>query len=239
MSIVETEAILIKKFKFGDTSIIANFFSKNFGKFSALIKGARNLKSGKSALYQSLNRLSLYFNKKENRELQIINKADLIDSYEGIKKELDKINTGLRILELTNKLYIEYDKHAETYHLLVNILKNIEISADNIINYLIYFQLKISEHTGISFFGNKKEGKMIINSVISDETFDYKSSFKEIDTYMDVLYKINLSDLDSLNQLHIDNADLISDFLDSYLIQDNYGRDLKTKRTINQMKSFN
>jgi DNA repair protein RecO len=239
MSIVQTEAILLKKFKFGDTSIIANFFSKDFGKFSALIKGARNIKSGKSALYQSLNHLLLFFNKKENRELQIISKADLIDSYEGIKTELDKLNTGFRILELTNRLFIEYDKHRETYELLVNILKNIELSNANFQNNLIYFQLKISEYTGISILGNRAEGKITNNVKIKDETFDYNSSFKKIDTYLDVLNKVNMSDLKSINSIHINKSDLISDYLDNYLMQDNYSKDLKTKRTINQMKSVN
>lgn len=239
MSIVQTEAILLKKFKFGDTSIIANFFSKDFGKFSALIKGARSLKSGKSALYQSLNHLLLFFNKKENRELQIINKADLIDSYEGIKTDLDKLNTGFRILELTNRLFIEYDKHRETYDLLVNILKNIELSTENIKNNLIYFQLKISEYTGISILGNRENGKFLKNMKIKDETFDNNSSFKIVDSYLDILNKINMADLESLNNLYINESDLISDFLDNYLIQDNYSKDLKTKRTINQMKSLN
>ena len=239
MSSVQTEAILLKKFKFGDTSIIANFFSKDFGKFSALIKGARNLKSGKSALYQSLNHLSLFFNKKENRELQIINKADLLDSFEGIKTDLDKLNTGFRILELTNRLFIEYDKHPETYDLLVKILKNIEFSTGNIKNNLIYFQLKISEYTGISILGNRADGKIINHTKIKDETFDYNSSFKTIDTFLDILNKINMSNLESINYLHINDPDFISDLLDDYLIQDYYSKDLKTKRTINQMKSFN
>lgn len=239
MSNVQTEAILLKKFKFGDTSIIANFFSKDFGKFSALIKGARNLKSGKTALYQSLNRLLLFFNKKENREMQIINKADLIDSFEGVKTDLDKLNTGFRILELTNRLFIEYDKHPETFHLLVNILKNIELSNANIINNLIYFQIKISEYTGISIFGTKSDGKIINNIMLRDETFDNNSSFKLLDTYTDVLNKINLENIDSINRFHVNEPDLITDLLDSYLIQDHYNKELKTKRSINQMKSLN
>lgn len=239
MSNVQTEAILLKKFKFGDTSIIANFFSKDFGKFTALIKGARNLKSGKTALFQSLNRLLLFFNKKENREMQIINKADLIDSFEGVKTDLDKLNTGFRILELTNRLYIEYDKHPETFHLLVNILKNIELSNENIKNNLIYFQIKISEYTGISIFGTKSDGNILNNITLRDETFDNNSSFKLLDTYTDVLNRINLENIDSINRFHINEPDLITDLLDSYLIQDHYNKELKTKRSINQMKSLN
>jgi DNA repair protein RecO len=241
MSIVQTEAVLLKKFKYGDTSIIANFFSKDFGKFTAIVKGARNLKSGKSAVYQSMNRMTLMFNKKENRDLQIINKADLIDTYEGIKINLDKINTAFRILELVNRLYIEYDKHPETFHLVTDVLKNIEQAEINFMNYLIFFQLKISEYTGFSLFG--KKNSLISDAVhdFKDETFVSNASFKYLDSYMDILFEINFSKLDRVSQFKLNEkeADIISDFLDDYLLQDNYLNELKTTRIINQMKRFN
>ncbi len=241
MSMVQTEAVLLKKFKFGDTSIIANFFSKDFGKFTALVKGARNLKSGKSAVYQSMNRLILMFNKKENRELQIINKADLTDSFEGIKTNLDKLNIAFRILELINRLYIEYDKHPETFHLMTDIMKNIELAENNFKNFLIFFQLKISDYTGISLFGNKNLESSGVFPAVNDETFVNIASFKNVDTYMDILFQINFSNLDKVSRYIINDkdADLISDFLDDYLLHDNYAKELKTTRIINQMKRFN
>jgi len=241
MSIVQTEAFLLKKFKYGDTSIIANFFSKDFGKFTALVKGARNLKSGKSAVYQSMNRMILMLNKKENREMQIINKADLMDSFEGIKISLDKLYIAFRILELINKLYIEYDKHPETFDLMSDVLKNIEMAENNFKNYLIFFQLKISDYTGISLFRNKNSPDSEVLPVVNDETFVSLTSFKNVDSYMDILFKINFSNLNRVSRylLNDKDADLISDFLDDYLLRDNYSKELKTTRIINQMKRFN
>lgn len=241
MSLVQTEAILLKKFKYGETSLIANFFSEDFGKFSAVIKGARNFKSGKSAIYQSMNKMTLIFNKKDNRELQIITKADLTDSYEGLKTDLEKIYTGFRILDLTNRLFIEYDKNFETYGLLVNVLKKIELSANNVKCYLIYFQLRIAEYTGISVFGDRKTGTFLNNFLINDETFVNNASFKNIDMYMDILFKINLSDLNGVGQLtfYEKDMDFISEYLDGYLLQDSFVKELKSTKTINQMKRFN
>ena len=45
--IINTPAIVLKSFPYGDTSLIARCFSKDNGKISLIIKGARSKKSSK------------------------------------------------------------------------------------------------------------------------------------------------------------------------------------------------
>ena len=43
--ILKTEAIVLGKMDFSDTSIITNLFTRDFGKFSLILKGGRNPKN--------------------------------------------------------------------------------------------------------------------------------------------------------------------------------------------------
>jgi len=233
MSIVNSEAFLLNYFKYGDTSIIAKFFSYEFGKFSGLIKGARNIKHGKSAIYQTMNHLVVFFNKKENRDLQFISKSDLINSFPGIKSNLDKLNISYRMLELINSLSIEYDKNKDLFVLLKNSLLKTDSSESNLYNILIYFQIKTAEYTGISLINIDKFNKFMI----SDETFENYSSLKIIDDFMDIIYYINFANLDTLDKINIkENISVaLIGFLDKYLLGDDGNFYLKTKRSFEQI----
>ena len=46
--IMQTPAIVLKSFPHGETSIIARCFSRNYGKISLIIKGARTKKKSKA-----------------------------------------------------------------------------------------------------------------------------------------------------------------------------------------------
>ena len=43
--IAQTPAIVLKSFPYGETSIIARCFSRNYGKISLIVKGARTKKN--------------------------------------------------------------------------------------------------------------------------------------------------------------------------------------------------
>ena len=41
--IIKTEAIVLNKINYGDTSMIASFFTKDYGRLSGILKGGRKL----------------------------------------------------------------------------------------------------------------------------------------------------------------------------------------------------
>jgi DNA repair protein RecO (recombination protein O) len=73
--IVKTEAIVLKTMKYRDTSKIVTLFTKNYGKLSAVAKGARdrNLRFG-SAL-DSLSHVQVVLYKKEGADLHLLPNA--------------------------------------------------------------------------------------------------------------------------------------------------------------------
>ena len=49
--IAQTPAIVLKSFPYRETSIIARCFSKNYGKISLIVKGARTKKKSKASFF--------------------------------------------------------------------------------------------------------------------------------------------------------------------------------------------
>ena len=82
--------IVLKRFPYSETSLIARCFVKDLGKVSFLVHGAHRKKSPMSAYFQPANCLNLVFYFKESRELQTISKASFNHSWSNISKDLKK-----------------------------------------------------------------------------------------------------------------------------------------------------
>ena len=99
--IVNTSAIVLKSFSYGESSLIARCFSEKNGKVSLIIKGAKKNKSPKAPYFQPLCYIDIIYNHKLNRDLQILSKVnfrqywskildDLYSAIHDIKKKLVK-----------------------------------------------------------------------------------------------------------------------------------------------------
>ena len=86
--IVNTQAIVLKSISFGETSIIARCFSKNKGKISLIVKGAKSKKTPKVSYFQPLSYVELVYNEKPNRTLNVLSKVSFIESWQNIFNDM-------------------------------------------------------------------------------------------------------------------------------------------------------
>ena len=66
--IINTDAIVLKTFSYGETSLISRCFTKHKGKISFIIKGAKSKKNLISPYFQPLSFINIIYkeNEKEN-----------------------------------------------------------------------------------------------------------------------------------------------------------------------------
>lgn len=130
--IVKTEGIILSKLNYGDTSVIVNIFTKDYGKISAMLKGARNQKSNKTGrLVDPLNYLQLVLYNKSSREIQLISEVSVISYYPNIKENLDKLKYSFAVIELLNKLLPEHEVNNVLFKGTVRILDLLNTSNEN------------------------------------------------------------------------------------------------------------
>jgi len=121
--IIHTSAIVLKSFPYGDTSLIARCFSKDQGKISLIIKGARTKKSSKTAYFEPLSHIDIIYHHKPNRELQMVSKVSFIDYWSNILSDLRSVTLSVAILELTDKTLSFEDPHPKLFSTLKNVLQ--------------------------------------------------------------------------------------------------------------------
>ena len=120
--IVNTPAIVLKSFPYGESSLIARCFSEENGKVSLIIKGARRIKSSKASYFQPLNYIDIIYNHKLNRELHIISKVSYKKYWSKILDDLYKVSLAISILELTDKTLSDNDPHPSLFLILKEVL---------------------------------------------------------------------------------------------------------------------
>ena len=239
MSLTRTEAFVLKGFRYGDTSKIVTLFTKEFGKFNAIIKGARSFKSRFSGIFENMNYITIFLNKKENRDLQIISKAEFINPFSNIKSELEKINTAYRILELVNKSTLDYYVNEKIFHLLRHSFEALDKSKRNFSYITLYFQMNLTKLLGIGTLTDENQSRFFDKEYTKNETFNSDFAFKLNEKQYATLKEINGTNIHSLSNLNFDNdiiEDLQSNF-DYYLSMNlqNFGY-LKTKKIINDIQ---
>lgn len=145
--IVKTQAIVLRKIDFGETSRIAQFYTEDFGRISAIIKGARSPKSKIGSLVDTMNLLQLVIYKKETREIQLVSQVDLLKHYPSIRDDYDKYVSASAIIELLANMTLENEHSKKIFEGTVRIFTLLESSNDNpkilFIKYFLFFLKEI------------------------------------------------------------------------------------------------
>ncbi|HMN49324.1 MAG TPA: DNA repair protein RecO [Ignavibacteriaceae bacterium] len=124
--IIKTEAVVLSKINYGDTSSIISLYSKSDGKISAIVKGGRGPKSKIGKMIDPLNYLQIIIYKKNTREVQILSNADLISHFPKIKEDLESTKYAFAIIELIKNLTVENESNHKLFKGLIKILNLIE-----------------------------------------------------------------------------------------------------------------
>jgi len=144
--IIKTEAVVLHKIKYGDTSIIVTLFTKDYGKMSAIVKGGRNPKSKLGLIVDTFNHLQIVFYKKDSREIQLISSADIISHFPNIKTDLDYQRYAQAVLELVKNLNVEHEVNHKLFNGLVRIFTLMDESKESaVILFARFFMFFLSE----------------------------------------------------------------------------------------------
>jgi DNA repair protein RecO (recombination protein O) len=130
--------------KYRDTSKIVTFYSKEYGKLKGIAKGARNVKNKFGSALEPLSHSMLLIYKKEHRDLHLISQCDSIDSFRNLTEDLDRMTTGLSVLELIDQVTHHEERAPAMFALLVETLSALNASTKNYQTYLQAFQLRLT-----------------------------------------------------------------------------------------------
>jgi DNA repair protein RecO (recombination protein O) len=142
MSIHKTEAVVLNKHDFRETSLIVNFYTRDFGKLSGLLKGIRGEPNKFASTLESFSCNEIIFYKKRNSSLHLVTQCDLKDNFNAIRQSIFKVGVASEISELLDEIMPQEDKNEEVYSLTSTCLKELEIS-NNPNKIITIFKIKL------------------------------------------------------------------------------------------------
>jgi len=145
--ILKTEGIVLKISDLRETSRMATFFTRDYGKVKGVLKGIRKdpRKFGSSVDKFSLNDIVYY--QYRDRDIHLISHCDMKDFYQGLRQDLERMTAASYAAELIDNLLPQEEQNLEIYQLMQAFLKSLQTCPD--VSKLVQtFQIKILSLSG-------------------------------------------------------------------------------------------
>jgi len=126
MSIDKAQGIVLSKRDLRETSIIADFYTKEFGKISGILKGIRTEPEKFASNLELFSLNEIIFYRKTNSNLHLVSQADKLDNFTRIRQSIDRTSTAGFMIELINSIMQPEDKNEEIFNLALASLKELE-----------------------------------------------------------------------------------------------------------------
>lgn len=148
--LVRTNAIVLRRMRYSDTSIIATLLTEERGVESILAKGARSPKSRLAAMLEPLEQIEVQYYVKPGRELQLLRTAERTLLRRSIQSSFEHTVAALRIAELVLRLELPGHSHAEVYELVEETLAALDMTQSATTAFPIAFALRYAAVHGFS-----------------------------------------------------------------------------------------
>ena len=238
--IEQIEGIIVSEKNYGDTSKILDILTKEHGIIGVIAKGCKTMKSNLRSVSSKLTFgiFTIYYKKDK---LSILSEVDVLNNFNNIKKDIEKISFASFLLELSTQVY-KQSQNSDVYDLLISGLIKINENYDSLVITNI-IELKYLDYLGVmpnldgcTICGNKNivtlssdKGGYLCKNCLENEPIISEKTIKLIRMY----YYVDISKISRLS-VSEDVKNEINSFLDSYY--DRYtGLYLKSKKFLKSM----
>lgn len=163
--ICSTPAFLLKSYDFRETSKIAIFFTKDFGKIKGILKGIRKDPKKFSTILALLSLNHLIFYKKRVSEIHLVSQCDVLDDFDLISGGLKSFGFSSFVAELVDSLLPLEDPHLEVFDLIFDFLNSLKSAPWDT---RLVFEIKI---LALSGFRPHLDSCVVCDSKISKEAY--------------------------------------------------------------------
>ena len=129
MAYERTEAVVLRKVDFSETSRIVTFLTPDRGRMACMARGARRKGSPLAAALDTFNRCELTYAWRDSRQVQNLIEAHVIDGFELVKRDVLRMAAASFVLETALHAAHENNPAPELYDALVSGLSCMATSA--------------------------------------------------------------------------------------------------------------
>lgn len=145
--IEKTEAIVLRSIDYRDESKILSLYTREFGRLSAIAKGCRSSTSRYGSALEPASHIETVLYKKSSRDVQNLSSANLLTPMPSLSRGtpdvLSRLAAILPAMELLRLSTEDGDKNVKLFDLTVSLLRRIDASKKNFLNFFFYFEVRL------------------------------------------------------------------------------------------------
>ena len=121
MSLFRDRGVVLRSYRLGEADRIVVFLTERHGKVRAVAKGVRKTTSKFGGRLEPLTHVDLLLWQGRS-ELDIVNQVEVVSSYRVVREDLDRLPSGIALLEVTDQMAQERHPDPALYSMLVGAL---------------------------------------------------------------------------------------------------------------------
>lgn len=126
MAAEKTVGLVLRVIEFSETSCVVQLYTRDFGKISALAKGARRPKSPFEAALDLLAVCRVVFLRKSSDALDLLTEARLERRFRAATRDLTRLYAGYYVVELLRELTDQGDPQPELFDAAVSTVRALD-----------------------------------------------------------------------------------------------------------------
>ena len=148
-----TDAILLRRTKFSDTSLIVSWLTREHGKIKTMAKGALRPKSSFAGMLDLFFETEIAFVRSHRSEIHTLRECALKNPFEGLRKDYGRVEMASYFVELLELLTEPEHPVPELYDLLRRALQYLENATPDR-RALLHFEGELARLLGVHNEGN-------------------------------------------------------------------------------------
>jgi DNA repair protein RecO (recombination protein O) len=145
----KTKGVILHQIKYTDSGVIAQVYTRDFGRQSMMIKGMRSRKSGKhNVLFQPMFILDLIFYYRESRGIQVLKEFSVSYSPAEIYADVKKSCIAVFLAEILTSVLKEESPNFELFDYIEDSIKYLDKCDSGFANFHIAFLIGLSSFLG-------------------------------------------------------------------------------------------
>ncbi len=197
----KTRAIVLKSIKYGDSGLVIQAYTEDFGRQSVLVHGVRKRKGKFSSFFfepLSLLNLDMYY--KESRDLQSLKEAKPGIVLHNLLSDIKKSTVAIFIAEILYRCLREVETNKPLFNYLFHAIQMLDIAEAGIENFHLIFLIQLSKFLGIYPKNNS-------------ELINYKT---ERDRQLNYLFEYSLQDIGRIKIERTNRKELLNNLINYY-----------------------
>jgi len=122
VSLFRDRGVVLRSYRLGEADRIVVFLTERHGKVRAVAKGVRKTTSKFGGRLEPLTHVDLLLWQGRS-ELDIVNQVEVVSSYRVVREDLDRLPSGIALLEVTDQMAQERHPDPALYSMLVGALR--------------------------------------------------------------------------------------------------------------------